>query len=211
MQEQSKVCTKCRVAQPVGAFYMDRSMADQLTKWCVGCFRVARGLPRDHEPPLPPIAAVEHLPPAYFAGFFDADGMVGISPARDSSVFLLQVRVSQVAPEVLHAFRSEFGGKLIGPKTRSGNSRPIYQWGLESQKAEKFLRVVAPYLVVKRERVAMALEFRELFKGPNILPRGREKTHPANVAKRERIVRQREDYYHRMRAANQRGLMPYRI
>jgi hypothetical protein len=142
---------------------------------------------------------------AYFAGFFDADGNVGIRPGTGSSLYLLSVVVTQADANVLMAFRERFGGSVKGPYSRGETHRPTYHWCADARIAEVMLRVVAPFLIVKAERVALALEFRELFKGDNVLPRGRELRHPTNVAKRERILRQRESCYRAMRALNKRG------
>lgn len=142
--------------------------------------------------------------PAYYAGFFDADGAVMVHRCRKS--YNLTVRVSQSSREVLDSFRTNYDGKVQGPYNRAGesNSKPFYFWAIDAAKAEKFLVDVLPYVIVKRERVELALEFRKLFKGANILPRG---STAANYPERfNHIYRLREDVYNQMRVLNQRGV-----
>lgn len=138
----------------------------------------------------------------YFAGFFDADGAVGISKGTGTSYYLLNCQITQVDPAPLLLFKERYGGKVNGPYEREGNARPIYRWSVQAAKAEKFLLDVVDQLVVKRERTRAALDFRELFKGDMILPRGKNK----NDAKRDNVISLREAAYERMLKANKRGV-----
>jgi hypothetical protein len=146
------------------------------------------------------------LPTTFFAGFFDADGYVGISKGNGTSYYLLTVAIVQVKREILDLFVQEFGGKVTGPHIRKGRGRPIYQWVAEAKVAERFLREVSPYLVVKRERAQMAIDFRVLFRGENIIPRGHGSQNDRNRQKAERIKGLRHEYYLSMKRLNQRGV-----
>lgn len=137
---------------------------------------------------------------AYLAGFFDADGSIGITPPRDTSLYLLSIHVVQVVPAPLLLFQEAFGGKIGRPRGDPPR-RPVRTWTCETKKAEAALRAMLPWLVVKRERAELALEFRELFKGANIVPRGRS----CNPEKRGRIMLERQGYYEQMRVLNRRG------
>ena len=144
---------------------------------------------------------------AWFGGFFDGEGHVGITPPSRSSLYLLQVAVTQVDVAPLLLFRERFGGKVLGPYTRQGsNSRPISRWVAETGRAEAALRVLLPYLIVKRAQAELGLEFRELFKGENTLPRGCESSRLRNVRKRDHVMALRKDCYDRMRSLNKRGI-----
>jgi hypothetical protein len=137
----------------------------------------------------------------WFGGFFDADGSISIDSGRKTSYFLLTCSVTQVDPSPLVLFQSRFGGKINGPRSRGGNARPVYQWTVSASKAEALLRETVDYLVVKRERATLALEFRDLFKGQMILPRGKAQ----NDEKRQSVLLLRADAHERMRVLNKRG------
>jgi hypothetical protein len=142
----------------------------------------------------------------YLAGFFDADGAVGISKGAGTSYYLLWVRVNQVVPTPLLMFKQQYGGKINGPTQRGENSRPIWGWCAESQVAEDFLQDIVSLLVVKRERVELALEFRSLFKGEYRLPRGNARPTEANLSKRAEVISLRSVAYHEMARLNKRGI-----
>lgn len=138
--------------------------------------------------------------PAYYAGFFDADGAVMIHRCRRS--FNLTVRINQTSREILDSFLLNYGGKVQGPYERGGNAKPQWFWSCDAAKAEAFLRDVLPYLVVKRERAQHAIEYRALFKDGNILPRGRGK----NPEKEAHVLSLRAVGYEKMKSLNARGV-----
>lgn len=139
---------------------------------------------------------------AYFAGFFDADGNVGIHRNGKGQPLRLKCVVAQVAFGPVEAFQQRFGG-LLNRRAYDSPSRanwsPIHVWRIDCAKAEAFLRTVVPYLILKRERAELALEFRALFQGEERLSR-----HPTPEEQAEAATR-REDYRLRMVALNQRG------
>lgn len=102
----------------------------------------------------------------------------------------------------MDAFKSQYGGKVQGPYSRGGNNKPFWFWAVDAQKAENFLAHALPFLIVKRERALVALQFRKLFKGDSILPRGLN----VNPEKTQQILNARSVFYDQMRALNQRGL-----
>lgn len=123
----------------------------------------------------------------YFAGFFDADGWVSIRRGKERSgaqAFSVQVGVAQNTTEVLTVYQQRFGGSIRLQEAETG----VYHWRAYGKEAELFLRAVAPHVVVKRERVMLALEFRAL-----IGIGGPRKPDAANLARREMYWRQMRD------------------
>ncbi|MBA7579672.1 hypothetical protein ES708_21546 [subsurface metagenome] len=59
-------------------------------------------------------------------------------------------------PQPLYLYQRIFGGK-VSLEPRKGNYHPIYMWRLGSRKAEILLRVMEPYLRVKKEEARLAL------------------------------------------------------
>jgi hypothetical protein len=141
---------------------------------------------------------------AYFAGFFDGEGTVSIGKGK-KSLYLLACCIGNTDIEPLKWCGRRYGGKLLGPHNRGHNHKPAFRWSVDARLGERFLRLIRPYTIIKSARIDLALEFRELFKGEWILPRGREKVSAANVAKRDRVMSLRHDYYLKMKQLNHRG------
>ncbi|GAH99585.1 unnamed protein product, partial [marine sediment metagenome] len=96
---------------------------------------------------------------AYLAGFFDGEGCVllkfNYSAGGPSSY--LSVQLANVFPAPLYLCQRIFGGKVSLAKSRHG-CNAVYQWGVYSKKAETFLTVVLPYLIIKKEEAVLALQ-----------------------------------------------------
>jgi hypothetical protein len=136
----------------------------------------------------------------YFAGFFDAYGTVGIAKASGGA-FGMSVSVCNVDANVVMAFKHRFGGS-VGTRDNGDNHRPVHYWNVTTTKADAFLQAIAPYLIVKRERVLLAIEFRNLYKGDNCLSRNRS---GRSEKQARRILQRRADCYEKMIKLNLKG------
>lgn len=100
---------------------------------------------------------------AWAAGVFDGEGSVYISPRRRTYSLIVSVGQSsssraRPAPMVLK-LREHFGGSLSCMQRPNG--LPHHTWQVSCRAAELFLRAIAPYVVQRREQVALALDYRE--------------------------------------------------
>lgn len=106
----------------------------------------------------------------YAAGFFDGEGSVYAAtrgPARAKPSLTVLVCISNTNRDVLQLHQERWGGSLLARKMKPGlNLRQQYQWVIPSKKAEEFLEAVAPYLIIKREVVAVALALIRLMGAP---------------------------------------------
>lgn len=105
---------------------------------------------------------------AYCAGFFDGEGTVIIARETNSphKYYAVHVTVDQVNPEPLILFRSLFGGTVYrarrNPIEANGHIRKIqWRWSVGLMAADKFLRLIVPYLINKKEEAQLAIKFRE--------------------------------------------------
>lgn len=109
---------------------------------------------------------------AYAAGFFDGEGAVMIWRATGKfivdkagrSYHRLHVSISQVDRRPLDWIMERFGGTVCAkcrPRTEN-NEKPVWQLAMSSVAAQLFLESIYPYLVLKRERVDVAMKFRKL-------------------------------------------------
>lgn len=95
---------------------------------------------------------------AYFAGFFDGEGCVGIKkPCRRKQLHTPYATVSQVRPEVLLRIKASFGGNIYFAKKCGKNG--IWCWQTSGIKNTiPFLRALEPYLVVKKAEAQVVID-----------------------------------------------------
>jgi hypothetical protein len=141
------------------------------------------------------------LPDAYFAGFFDGEGYLSIIERKEGlGNFRLRVGVTNSDTNVLVRFQERFGGRIAPQSDKGEGWKSVYDWLAPA--GTEFLRSVLPYLVVKRERVEVALDFVMLFEGEHALRSGRR----SEVGQRRvRTMWARRTCFERMRVLNRRG------
>lgn len=108
----------------------------------------------------------------YFAGFFDGEGCVGIylRPIKHSGrgavspQYFLSISIANTNFEVLSHIRETCGGVIGNPQIhrpkKDGNPRKhLWRWSAQSRESFHILSAVFPFLIVKREQAAVALEY----------------------------------------------------
>ena|SRR2546428_593160 len=93
----------------------------------------------------------------YIAGLFDGEGSISLSyslsggsPYRRTKTFNLRISLSQKNTTVLYALKRVFGGFITN-----------IQWVTTSRNAEQVLKLLLPYLRLKRRLALLALEYRK--------------------------------------------------
>lgn len=85
---------------------------------------------------------------AYLAG----EGCIEIKkwePSNNRSVmYCLQVSATQINPAPIEIL-AQFGGQVTIGKEHA-NQRPVHKWRIKSQQAAHFLKLVLPFLTVKK-------------------------------------------------------------
>ena len=101
------------------------------------------------------------------AGFFDGEGSVFVEISKNKNTRrrvrnLLTASVTQTSTPCLNLFKQCFGGNIT-PITKSRrqhmNNSVCFVWRVRSKDAIAFLEVIAPYVVVKKEQVELALQY----------------------------------------------------
>lgn len=95
----------------------------------------------------------------YVAGFFDADGYVGVSDWRNGQSYTLKCTIVNIKLRVLEEIHRLFGGYLTTKGYADGNRRILYQLQWNSKQTVEFLEKIYPYLIVKKSQVRLALSF----------------------------------------------------
>jgi len=100
---------------------------------------------------------------SYTAGLFDGEGCVdiykaSISKASKSPSFMLRVVITQKQGDIMNWLEDNFGG-YVQLSRRNGNY--IYRWDIRSQAAKRFLLLIQPFVLIKKEQVDLAIEYEE--------------------------------------------------
>lgn len=100
---------------------------------------------------------------AYGAGIFDGEGYVDIykatlSKASKNPSLMLRVIISQKDGKVMNWLQDNFGGYVSLSRK---DTYYIYRWDIRSKSAYKFLSLIYPFVIIKKEQVKLALQFEE--------------------------------------------------
>ncbi len=116
---------------------------------------------------------IEPSKAAYLAGFFDGEGSVYAATRwhrhneKDRrptpTIFVCMTNTHFY---VMRVHQEMFGGTLTERNNLKPNLQAQIQWHLCAKKAEPYLRAIAPYLIVKRDVVNVAIEYIDLLKTP---------------------------------------------
>ena len=132
---------------------------------------------------------------AYIAGIIDGEGCIGIHKCPDkrgvSRLHYLYLCTSNNNP-LLHEFMQLRLGGNISKRQQQSNWNPNYKWFVRSKKAENVLRMVLPYLLLKKEQAKISIEFSEV----------KSSTQGRRLTEKEWDLR--EEYYLKMKELNAR-------
>jgi len=94
---------------------------------------------------------------AWLAGFFDAEGSISI--AKSGTCFRLLVRVTNTNRTVLEYIKEKFApkGKIV--HENFAHRKTVYYFYICGNAAKYFLKLILPYLIVKKERELIATAF----------------------------------------------------
>jgi hypothetical protein len=152
---------------------------------------------------------------AYVAGFFDGEGAIGLSVAKQlvySDEYRLRAELSQRIEFrcILDRVCTEFGGRV----TIRHQSRKNAKWAdialwvvVKRSEVRLFLETLLPYLVVKRARADLALEYLDLVETQlrhSIRTSNRARWQGSNKLSGEELAA-RGVFYQRMLALNRFG------
>jgi hypothetical protein len=100
----------------------------------------------------------------YMAGLFDGEGYISTNLYRREGHLdriTLTVGISMTTPAPLRLVKEKYGGNLFCYARPNPNHRPLWQWVITSTKGAAFLRIIEPYLIVKRLECELALELQD--------------------------------------------------
>ncbi len=106
---------------------------------------------------------------AYTAGIIDGEGCIGIQKTTYANA--IYVAVVNTNEWLIRWLRFCYGGNIRIEKSRGPNNKPQFRWAIHTKQAGEFLKLVSPYLRLKRPQAELALSFQSRRKhrgGPGI-------------------------------------------
>jgi len=122
---------------------------------------------------------------AYMAGIFDGEGSIGAYKPRcnlTKGTYSLGVTIISTDEWLCHMFRMAFGGS-INCRQRRGKQLPVWEWKVQSHRAAEMLKILLPYLHLKRSQAELAIKFQSV-KG------NRSRRYPNKLTDEERALEQ---------------------
>lgn len=99
---------------------------------------------------------------AYTAGIIDGEGSIGIYPQRQgnkSIAYALQVVVASTDEWLPLWLKFAYGGNIHNEKRYKEYHSPCWAWSISTRQAGEFLKLVLPYLHLKRPQAELAIQF----------------------------------------------------
>lgn len=128
---------------------------------------------------------------AYTAGIIDGEGCIRITRNTDRGP-MVRVHVTNTNKALTDMLKDTFGGYVREEKKRYLPRAKIrHVWEVSAKQAEVFLRLVKPYLLLKREQAEVALLLRETVGNRSSV---------SNQVKQDR-----EELFARMKTLNRKG------
>ncbi len=107
---------------------------------------------------------------AYAAGIMDGEGTIEINVknpkkggyGQKSPWHYLRVSVANTDVGLIYWFQRNFGGAVGKPRRSSrGGRKSILTWAIVSKQASDFLKLVLPYLMVKKRQAELGVDFHD--------------------------------------------------
>lgn len=104
---------------------------------------------------------------AYFAGFLDGEGCFNIRvhhPKKnpDRSHYMCRICITGTDKQIMDWILKRFGGNYH-KRSRGSTYKPVYHWNLSGPPMTELVKLILPYLVVKKAQAKTMLRFRSTF------------------------------------------------
>jgi hypothetical protein len=105
----------------------------------------------------------DELELAYLAGVIDSDGFITIQRTVHNGRLYhgARIGITETRPQPHHLASSLWGGRVSLHTPKNPRHRPFYQWSRTGWPAVPAIEAVAPYLRIKGDQAALALQLQE--------------------------------------------------
>ena len=155
---------------------------------------------------------MDRLTLAYCAGIIDAHGSIGIKRSDYSirvakqshhPVYSERITLRQADPEAVDLLHELFPGYRYMHKPKS-TSRALHSWQVTNLRAARCLRLIVPYMRIKRERALNCLALRELKEQSKTIRVAKGREHMGSAPRPEWIGDRMQQCYCRALRLNRR-------
>ena len=105
---------------------------------------------------------------AYMAGIVDGEGCIAIDRFTNKNLpsycYRLKLRVGNTNRWLIEQLRFSFGGNIKTVKQR-GNAKEAWEWYLAGENAAYCLKLLLPYLRIKRPQAELGIKFQSHKRG----------------------------------------------
>lgn len=106
------------------------------------------------------------MPPevaAYYAGIFDGEGTINVYINKKNGNATLYVAVGNTYMDLPVAMKKVFGGYLTSSRLSTKSAKRLSRdWKATNDTAIAFLKIVYPYLTIKKRQAALAFKARKI-------------------------------------------------
>ena len=93
------------------------------------------------------------------AGIIDGEGCIGLTPRGNN--YALRVEVGITNEWLIQWLGFSFGGSVSFKPSKNKNWKPSWRWAVVANEALEFLRLIYPYLRLKKPQAEVAIKFQE--------------------------------------------------
>ena len=100
---------------------------------------------------------------AYVAGIIDGEGCISLNKNRQTGYMALHLSVANTDELLADYLHSLFGGhRYVNRRSKRGpKHKNVWYWSLYAENAVTILKLILPYLKLKRPQVELAIEFQK--------------------------------------------------
>lgn len=95
---------------------------------------------------------------AYIAGVFDGEGCVNLG--KCGNTYKARITIGNTNEWLIQRFKFQFGGNIRMNKGRD-NRKDFWIWSLNCQQSARFLKLILPYLTIKRPQAQLLIEYEQ--------------------------------------------------
>ena len=101
---------------------------------------------------------------AYAAGLFDGEGTVTAVPfSKHRGSYMLCTRLGMVDEGPIRWLSNNFNGSIIKRVYACHKYRPLYVWSAHAKNMCNFIKLVSPYMKIKKHQCELAMEMYSTF------------------------------------------------
>lgn len=139
---------------------------------------------------------------AYSAGIVDGEGCILVEDYKYKNgdrAFILVLKVVNTDKRVIDYLYNSLGGHICNERKATKNRRRTFRWYMKGKEAANMIKLLLPFMIIKKEQALIALDFRKTFD----IKYSSRKQIPLN------IIKFREECYKNLQELKTRTFDPY--